>query len=291
MLRQAMVTPASSVFHYNLNRGALRFAGLLLLQSIFLFIQIAAAQDDRGVFDASAYLGSAFDNFAASEVKDYINPKGTSDTQERFIFGFDYEYRLFGDKSSKASLENSQIWLFGETLHGVRSADVDCTGDNKPPVCTDSLDPDTFPDRARFILRNATSLEAFMGVRWEFFTLQPASDSPANLYLKAQAGFLSVANIGGDVVDSHHVGMGIIAVKGNFVGSYVEAGWGRTDLFLDNPRDRWKLDGFLSFKILPGKIGEVMKPFAQITVDSDLGPGSDSVQTYLGVDFDVSNLF
>jgi len=52
--------------------------------------------DERGIFDASAYLGSAFDNFAASGVKEYINPKGTSDTQERFIFGFDFEYRLFG---------------------------------------------------------------------------------------------------------------------------------------------------------------------------------------------------
>jgi len=198
------------------------------------------------------------------------------------------------EKSEKASLENSQFWLFGETLHGVRSADVDCMGEkeeDKPPVCTDLDLSKDIPGRARFILRNATSLEAFFGVRWEFFTLQSESDSPANIYLKAQAGFLSVANIGGDVVDSHHIGMGIIATKGNFLGSYVEAGWGRTDLFLDNPRDRWKIDGFLSFKVLPGKIGGVMKPFAQITVDSDLGPGSDSVQTYLGVDFDVSNLF
>ena len=71
-------------------------------------------------------------------------------------------------------------------------------------------------------------------------------------------------------------------------GSYVEAGFGRTDLFLERSRDRWKFDGLLSFD-LPGT--DWATGFAQITVDSDFGAGSDSIQSYFGIDFDVSRLW
>lgn len=264
---------------------------------------------ERGeVLEASAYLGTAYDNFAASEIKSYLNQDDSNTTQTRFIFGFDFEYLLVGSPwhrdlpasqanapggSGESIPSKTRLYVFGETLHGVRSADVDCSApeQERPPVCNSTPLGANIPEQARFILRNATSLEAFVGLRWEFFELQRNSPSPASLYLKGQAGFLSVSNIGGDVVDMHQVGFGIIAKDGRLRDSYVELGFGRTDLFLDHRNRRWKVDGYLAFEVGKSSIEHAIRPFAQITVDSDFGSGSDSVQSYVGIDFDVGLLF
>ena len=48
---------------------------------------------------------------------------------------------------------------------------------------------------------------------------------------------------------------------------------------------------FLSLEeVIPG-ISDFLKPFAQITVDSDFSDGANSVHSYLGFDFDLSALF
>ena len=48
--------------------------------------------DDRRNLIASAYLGTAFDNFASSEVRSYLNQQDATGTAIRPIFGFDFEY-------------------------------------------------------------------------------------------------------------------------------------------------------------------------------------------------------
>jgi hypothetical protein len=88
-----------------------------------------------------------------------------------------------------------QFWINGETSHGVRSADIDCDPpdpNDTPPVCGTDLKPTDCPDRARYILEHATSLEAYVNPRLEFHTLQGGTDSSANLYVSPRIGFLSL---------------------------------------------------------------------------------------------------
>lgn len=242
--------------------------------------------DCRENFEASFYLGFGIDTFAANEFRQYANPNDAGGVSERGVGGIDFAYRLGRFGKSK----HVQLWVFGETVHGVRSTDVDCSNpDNKDFfICKNTFGQPAAPaDELLRIIRNATSLEGFGGARLEFLTLNIGDDHAANVYLKGQAGFLKVAQRPGDAVDIHHVGLGAIVTKGHFQSSYLEVGLGRTDLFIDPDRaarkwNRKKIDGFLS-----AKIGGPVRFFAQLLVDSDFGPGSDSVQTYIGLEFDL----
>lgn len=249
------------------------------------------ADDDRENFEASAFLGTAVDTFAATDLRGLLNQEDSTDPKVRGVFGFDFGYRLAGmDKDGNES-KWGQLWVYGETVHGVRSADVDCDRNPTFQACADNNAlPDTDPKKvlteAVFILRNATSLEAFAGLRWEFKRLNAGAGSPASLYLKSQAGFLTVNGAPDDLIDDHHITFGAIVTKGEFVDSYLEVGLGKSDLFADHPNRRLVIDGHLSRQIKGG-----VYFFAQMTVNSDLGHGSDSVQTYFGLDFDLGALF
>lgn len=247
-----------------------------------------AQDDERNNFEASAFLGTAVDNFASTSLKNLLNPDegNMNDPKVRGIFGFDFAYRLAG-----SAKDERQLWVYGESVHGVRSADVDCMKNPRFQACVDNDSlPDTDPNKilgeAVFILRNATSLEAFTGFRYEFKTLNGGGEHAGSVYVKGQAGFLTVKGSSDDLIDSHHVGLGVIITEGPFVDTYLELGMGKTDLFADHRNRRFKIDVHLS-----RRIKGALYFFAQMTVDTDLGNGSDSVQTYFGFDFDLGELF
>ena len=154
----------------------------------------------------------------------------SGDTNERYIGGFDVNYRLTGKPEN-----DKQLWFFMETFHGVRSADVDCSAEEskRPPVCSsDDVDLSKYTnakkgDELRYILRNASSFEGFAGFRYEFRRLQAGTASPVSLYLKGQLGLMAIAKGPGDAVDNHFLGMGMMATAGRFEGSYFDAGWGQ----------------------------------------------------------------
>lgn len=250
--------------------------------------------DCRGVFKASFYLGLAVDTFAGSDTLHYLDPGATGSIHERGIGGFDFAYRLHGDKTPMVGEGNQHrtLWIYGETIHGVRSADVNCSKNPDLPVCQKALGGVANPGPGLYyILRNATSLEGYMGLRYEFWNLNRDSESPANLYFKAQAGFLSVAGAPGSALDMHHLSVGAVATKGRFEDSYLEVGWGRSDTFATSMRRRVKIDGYIEWK-LPSKLGENgFSGFAQLFVDTDLGRGSDAIQSYIGVNYNLDKLF
>jgi hypothetical protein len=256
--------------------------------------------DERGAFDASFYVGLSIDTFAGDETLKYLNPQDAGQTHERAVGGFDFAYRLLGDENMGRPIDLSRRWQFlnnfwviGETIHGVRSADVNCsTQGTDSPLCAKTLTPPTNPGNQLFaIIRSATSLEGYGGIRWEFMGIQQQSTTPANLYLKAQAGFLDIAGQNGSALALHDVALGAIATKGDYVDSYLEVGWGRSDTFAKN-HGRKKIDAYLERKInwLEIKDQPWMSLFAQITVDTDLGRGSDAIQTYIGFNFDLKKL-
>jgi hypothetical protein len=245
--------------------------------------EAASPNDDRENFEATAFTGLAIDSFAAEELNQYINPNASSDIKERWIGGFDFDYRLSGNPAK----HESQVWVYGETLHGVRSTDIDCSKSPGLTVCLE-FNPNDPAARTLFILRNATSLEGFGGVRWEFKELRPAGESNAVLYLAAEAGFITVSGSGGDVLDNHQLAFGIRSINGRFSGSHLEAGFGKSDFFDIHRNRRLKIGALLSW--MKNK-QSVAYPFAEITIDSDLGQGADSIQSYYGVDFDLDQAF
>lgn len=250
-----------------------------------------AAGEERADFEASAYLGLSVDTFTAQQQRNilYGNPQDNGTKRERIIGGFDFAYRLLRRNSGR------DLWVYGQTLHGVRSAEVDCTNQaNRPPVC--DLPENVFnnvqnpTEQLVYLLRNASSLEAQVGLRYEFATLNGSGENPAKLYLNAQAGFLSIAQSGGDVFDDHRIGIGARSVAGSFKDSHLEVGYGRNDVFLLNRRRRAVIDGYLEF----GKSAmrnRGFAPFVQMLVNSDGGPGADSVQSFIGINFDLGKIF
>jgi len=250
---------------------------------------VACLSDCRGVFDSSFYIGLAIDSFAGSETLSYLNPGVTGKLQERAIGGFDFAYRLTGNPNVGPGVKSPKsLWIYGETVHGVRSVDVNCTQNPDLPVCVNSLGSGANPgDQLYYILRNATSLEGYMGLRYEFRSLQTPFDSPANLYIKAEAGFMSVAGASGSALDMHQIAIGAVATKGRFQDSYLQVGWGRSDTFATARRKRIKVDGYMQWKIPKVTDATGLSAFAQMLVDTDLGRGSDAIQTYIGINYDL----
>lgn len=235
--------------------------------------------DEREDFEAGAYVGLAIDTFGAQEIRNYLNPEANGIIEERSIFGFDFSYRLF-----RSATRPLQIWVYGETVHGVRSEDIDCAAAPNLPSCQRELAEfaGSVPTASLYMLRNATSLEALVGVRLELRSLNLPGRHPAVVYASLQPGFLEVAGSDGDAKAMHHVAVGARSVGGPRQGSYLEIGFGKTELFVKNRNRRWKIDGMLQQTIAGG-----FSLFAQLFADVDLADGADSIQSYFGLGFDV----
>ncbi len=243
-----------------------------------------AEPDDESPFEASAFLGEVIDNFAPDAVANYkYSDPDALKSKGSFIFGFNFDYRLHGRSDSRV-----QWWVEGETMHGVRTADVDCApSEQRPPVC-DTATLGNVTEQAKFILKNATSLEVWASPRVEFHTLQGGTDSPAKLYAALVLGFIALDDAPQNgVYRSHHVGLGLAADAGSFKDSYLEVGWGKNELF-SKDWDRLKISGLLSFSLeripLWRDLGRV---FVEMTIDNSLGSGPDSIRTFFGVDIDL----
>ena len=235
--------------------------------------------------EVSVFAGSSIDSFAAADLRKYINPDDSGNFREQLIAGFDFDYPVIIYGSSR-------LWLYGETIHGARSGEVDCSqeGNEEKDACKIARLDAPSPQGPLAIFRKATTLEGFVGLRAEFGSLGGTTKSKA--YVKGQLGFLSVADKGGDIVDLHHLGLGLILTNGLMRDSYFEIGYGRNDLFENNQR-RKKIDGFLTFT-RPDSTADnepTARPFFQIVIDSDFGNGPDNIQTYFGLDIDVLRLF
>jgi hypothetical protein len=258
-------------------------------------------RDDREVFESSGYLGWAFDNFAPALGS---LPSTNPGSHTRLLAGVEAQYRLVGDKH-----DPFQIWLTTFTLHGVRSADVDCTNAATAALCGANQG-----QKFIAIFQNATSLEAHFDVRVELKTLQPNSELPSKVFALARFGFIDLdkyeAVVNGipvsvnppKVFNNDMLGGGILAPAGPFRDSNAIVGWGRSERFQSNPGwNRLKISGMLVFDLMPGfkdrlefwkRLAGSPRMFVQINVDRNPGgPGPDAVNTYIGVDVDLRRIF
>jgi hypothetical protein len=78
--------------------------------------------DEREDFEIMGYFGMAIDTFAAEDLKKYLNPEESGELRQRGGGGFNFSYRM--TSVPKPDKWPKQLWVYGETIHGVRSADV-----------------------------------------------------------------------------------------------------------------------------------------------------------------------
>ncbi len=170
---------------------------------------------------------------------------------------------------------------------------MNCAQATNPAICSClTASAPVNPQSAFYsIFRNATSLEAYAGLRWEFLTLQAKSSDAARLYVKSEFGFLTVTGLGSLIESDQKIALGAIVTSGKFAHSYVQAGRGKNNLFRTNPGRRFKMDGYLTWDLNQWMTQYGITPFLEMTVDSDFGPGSDSVRSYFGFNFDLSKLW
>jgi len=230
--------------------------------------------------EASAYFGWAFDQFAPDSLGGYP-PNTLTERHNRVLFGVNFDYRAIGSDSG-----GMQLWLAGETMHGVRSADVDCTAEeNKPPECN----PAPGVSYARAVLADSTSVEAYVAPRLVFARLQKDATTPTSVYLATRFGFIALAGAP-RVYKNHHVGLGLVADDGPFAGSKVEVGWGMNELLSGRSWKRFKVDGMVTFPV--PRTGGAAQFFIEMFIDNDLkGNSPDSIQSFMGIDFDIRRFF
>ena len=248
-------------------------------------VERLTSMDERENLVVAPYIGMAIDSFAAGDINAYLNQDESGEIKERATAGFEFAYRLVGDTADPARRKGRQLWIYGRTTHGVRSADVDCRETPDISICEPfSLQLQDPTERGLYLLRNASSLEGHAGLRWEFADIQPRGEHSARAYLNAQLGFVAVTDGPDDIADVHHISLGAVVARGLYQHSFFEVGYGRNDLILENRTGRYKLNARVVRKWSSTSMGSV---FAHITVDVDADNGSDSIQTYLGLAFQL----
>jgi hypothetical protein len=252
--------------------------------------ETSTADDSGEVLEIFPFIGFGVDTFSGSEVLTYLNPEDSGDSNTRETMGVSFQYPLF--ERDQDGEYKFGVSLYGQTLHGVRSTEINCTY-NQPlllnPTCPSASTTPTPNQTAIYILRSASSLEGIVGLRFEFFRLPNGN---AALYFSKQAGFVAVEDDDDDAADVHHVAIGARVREGRFRNSFIEFGEGRNDLFSQNAGDRKKLNARIVARLVKDDTGGPFKDlmtrgffFAHITADVDGHDGGDAVQSFIGLAF------
>ncbi|MCP4656594.1 MAG: hypothetical protein GY856_14370 [bacterium] len=240
----------------------------------------AADQDDcRPIFAPRFYTGVLIDTFAAEDLKRYLNEDQSSTVDNDYAAGFDVDYRLVGKNSDR-----QQLWLHIRTLYGVRSSEIDCSANSGNALCQDFDDTGSASERAIYTIAHADSLEAHLGLSWEFATLNSGSGAPARVYLGAETGFIAVEGHE-RAARQHRLSLGAMVSRGSFEGSLIEVGYGTSQVFTED-RGRMRLRGVVCWTL-----GQGVGGFADLEIDTDGGDGADSIRTLIGINMALSRLF
>jgi len=239
--------------------------------------------DDR--FEPYAFIGEVNNRFA-SEGRNLLDRRSEDDKSrvDRAV-GFGFDYRVWGQDTSAR-----QIVFGGQTVHTARTK----------VVASDSLASGTNQqDQFLEVLRDGTVFEALasLKIRWPFNWLSTSSGRAAvtAIYLKGQGGLIRSDVGSDDVLDNHFIGFGIEHLAGPYRDSFFELGTGRSELFEHDRRD-WRFKAGASLNYTPGvdlskgTEGGALGLFAEAWLDTDVGPGADDIQLYLGLFFDIEKV-
>lgn len=238
----------------------------------------------RNDLDVDINIGWQFDRFTAAELQNALNPEDSGDNYQSGLLDIRVNYRLY--KSDDG--EDSELWLYGNTARTIRGTTVICDDNPRFIGCSefdgDFGDPGIpNADVAYSILRDAESLEAHAGLRYEFLKV-PSDSAPSKLFVSYQKGFASVEGTD-DLAEIDQVAVGLVVTEGIFKNSFLERGWGRNELFVEDSDDRNKFTVHLEYEWHERLIG-----FLETEVDYDDSTGSDSVRTKIGIEIPLAKI-
>ena len=254
---------------------------LLLLCCTTAFAQITVAADDRADFAFNVDIAAQLDNFTASELQNALNPQDSGDTEIDYGLNIRAQYKVYEQD------DGDKLWLYGQTIRTVRSAEVVCAKAPKFFGCAQfdgSFGVDDIPSRdvAFSILRDAESIEGYLGLRYEFDRIE-TEGFDGELYVNLETGFASVEGSSDDLASIHHVGLGVVLTESDFANSFLEIGYGKNSLFQDaTNRGRLRTRVERKFPIV-----ESLRFFLETEIDFDGSDGADSIRTQIGFTFDL----
>ena len=225
------------------------------------------------------FYGSEVDNFTADSVEQYRNTNTDFTSRKtQQVFGVNFEYHA-----------GAHFVLSGESLHAVRTVDIDCTSDEaqNAKVCLDhpATNPNDLQKQARFLLENASSLELAVFPRWDLHTFGDESESPVAAYVTGRVGVTSTRGVP-FVLQAYWVGPGLVAKDGPLEGSFIEYTVGTDEQF--GPGVRRRGNALLSFRVarIP-IIQDNMRLFIEGVLDEGVRPHPTGYRTFFGMDLDV----
>ena len=228
--------------------------------------------DCRDDFSVTGFIGYAIDTFASSDVNRTINPGDANSQKERRIGGLDLTF-LFAQNNWVG------LWLRTEAMYAKSSVEVNCDKEPQAEGCSGSTG-----NQIIYLMRNASTFDGLFGPR---ISLPILSSDHWEPYVTYNRGIHAVAGLD-SFIETFHWGLGVSVLSEQFAHSYIELGFGRNEFFED-PGQRFKFDALISWtKEISSYI---VYPFIEITVDTDLDKGPDSLQTYFGIDIALEELF
>jgi hypothetical protein len=230
--------------------------------------------------EVSLFVGEVLNQFSAAERDQKLaNPEAEDEDELQFTAGVEVHYRVMEKKKQR-------LYLFFQAIHSARKFQEACpsTGDSTCDAAA-ANDPQTAqPDDFFKIVQDSSVLEWLGGARWVFKMIEKG-EPKAEVYFKAQPGFIRSSEADGDSLDNYFAGFGVQLDSGPFDGTFAEMGWGRSEMFEeDKVNDRFKLGLALNYQ--PTR-NDRMGFYFEGWADNDLGKGSDDVQIYFGISFDV----
>ncbi len=248
--------------------------------------------DYRRNFNIDLYLGFINNSFSPSQRGRYINQGDVDNSDTSGTLEIKFEYRA-----------DENIWLFGQTIRTRRLAEIECLSEARSPACESFGDQSiSLQDRidnvvgssngfdsALAFLKDARSIEGYVGVRYEFEEVMYKSRYRAKPYVRLSAGFASVENVD-DLADIHQATVGYISHGNtNFRGTFFEIGYGINDLYVENSEKRFLLNTRLQYapKGTLLDFGGNVTYFLESNLDADFGNGPDSYRTRGGIEVNL----
>ena len=259
--------------------------------------------DYRKPFNIDLFVGFINNSFSPSQRARYLNDDDLSgtDTSGSLDIQFDYKF-LEGTKDSDGNYKSlGQLWLFGNTIRIRRTAEFECSDINPNPTCANFADDpadiineiqaiqDQGFSTALAFLKNARSIEGYLGIRGEKNQILKDTRFRSRLYWAARAGFASVEGVE-DLVGLHQITFGFMANgNSNFRGTFLEVGYGVNELYIENQEKRFVFN--TRFMYAPKgtllDFGGNISYFIESNLDADFGSGPDSIRTRGGIEINL----
>jgi len=260
------------------------------------------ADDDRDAVDTPIYVGAGYEQFSPG-----FSNVSASTQASRAIAGVNAQYRFFRVHPGRWPL---QLWVYGNFLAGLRSycsTDVPQATPNEDPASTVICKPfgTSNIDTATFVIRNATSFETSLGLRFEFLELNVGSKFAGNMFVTVRdARFALDRATANKLSDPIYAGLGLVVTKGPLRGTSLMGGLGPNSLYGTEPgTPSWhRIKGEFNLVFGPSKsfkdyltfwdrTKEAMRFYFATRSDFDLGGAPDSVRIGMGVSFAPSSFF